>query len=215
MNPFDLPQVPANSPASALSRFDRAFESAATVTRNDLPDGKYSVRVERVTLETSRKGDPMLRWDLIVLAGAFAGRHVFKNAVITDATLMYVKSDLKLLGLELGRLSDLPVRLEELLDQQLEISRRTRGEHTNVYFNKLLPPPEGAPHPAPEAPPTVPPAAAGPACAGPQGLPNPGTTRGGPLPRFDVAAPAPSLPPRPGFQLPRLAPGEDRESIPF
>jgi hypothetical protein len=49
-----------------------------------------------------------------------------------------VKGDLKTLGLELSKFSELSGRLEELLDVTLEVTKRTRGDYTNVYFNRRI-----------------------------------------------------------------------------
>jgi hypothetical protein len=80
----------------------------------------------------------MLKWDLVVLSGPCEGRHIFKNAVITSASLPFVKGDLKLLGVELLRFSELPQHLEGLLDKKLQVTKKTRDEFANVYFNRLL-----------------------------------------------------------------------------
>jgi hypothetical protein len=127
-----------NNQAVDLSSFDDEFETAEAPAYDEVPDGKYQVRVDTVRLENSQKGDPMIKWDLLVLSGAQAGRHVFKNSVITQASLPFVKGDLKTLGLELARFSELAGRLEELLDVTLEVTKRTRGEYTNVYFNRRI-----------------------------------------------------------------------------
>ena len=119
-----------------LSDFDDEFTSAEAPNFDEVPDGKYQVRIDTVRLEHSQKGDPMIKWDLIVIAGPHSGRHIFKNSVITQASLPFVKGDLKTLGLELAKFSDLSQRLEELLDVTLEVTKRTRGDYTNVYFNK-------------------------------------------------------------------------------
>ena len=121
-----------------LSAFDDEFSSAEAPSFDEVPDGKYQARIDSVRLDRSQKGDPMLRWDLIVIAGQHAGRHIFKNSVITPAALPFVKGDLKTLGMELTKFSDLQQRLEELLDITLEVTKRTRGEYTNVYFNKRI-----------------------------------------------------------------------------
>jgi hypothetical protein len=42
------------------------------------------------------------------------------------------------LGLELSKFSELSGRLEELLDVTLEVTKRTRGDYTNVYFNRRI-----------------------------------------------------------------------------
>jgi hypothetical protein len=127
-----------------LSVFDDEFESAEAPAFDEVPDGKYQARVESVRLDHSQNGDPMIRWDLIVVSGPHAGRHVFKNSVITQASLPFVKGDLKTLGVSLAKFSDLPNQLESLLDITLEITKRTRGDYTNVYFNKRIQIPSGS-----------------------------------------------------------------------
>ena len=141
--PFD-PQ--ASSPYGAppdLSAFDDEYDTVDPADTDEVPDGKYQVRVQAVKLDRSQKGDPMLKWDLVVLSGQHANRHIFKNAVITQASLPFVKGDLKTLGLELPKLSELPNHLDRLLDHALEITKRTKGEYTNVYFNKRIEVPDG------------------------------------------------------------------------
>ena len=121
-----------------LSSFDDEFATAQSPEYDEVPDGKYHARIESVRLETSQKGDPMIKFDLEVLSGAHAGRHIFKNSVITQASIPYVKGDLRTLGLELSKFSELSGRLDELLDVALEITKRTRGDYTNVYFNRRI-----------------------------------------------------------------------------
>lgn len=130
--------APDNNPVD-LSAFDEEFSAAeAPTSAEEIPDGKYQARIDAVRLDRSQKGDPMIKWDLIVIAGQHTGRHIFKNSVITPPSLPYVKADLKTLGMELARFSDLANRLEELLDVTLEVTKRTRGEYSNVYFNKRI-----------------------------------------------------------------------------
>ena len=133
-----------------LSAFDEDYDQAEAPNFDDVPDGKYQVRVMKAQLTESRKGDPMLKWDLVVLSGPHAGRHIFKNAVVTRDSIPFVKGDLKTLGLELPRFSDLPAHLDKLLDKTIEITKRTKGEFANVYFNRLIELPAGlADEPAP------------------------------------------------------------------
>ncbi len=127
-----------------LSAFDDDYEEVEAPSHDELPDGKYQARVHRVELGRSQNGDPMLKWDLVVISGQHAGRHIWKNAVITHKSLPFVKGDLQTLGVQLAKFSDLPQRLDELLDQTLEITQRTRGEYRNVYFNRRLDVPAGA-----------------------------------------------------------------------
>lgn len=121
-----------------LSTFDDDFDSAEEPSQDEVPDGKYQVRIESVRLENSQKGDPMIKWDLVIVSGSQAGRHIFKNSVISQASIPYVKKDLKTLGMELTKFSQLSDRLEELLDVTVEVSKRTRGDYTNVYLNRRI-----------------------------------------------------------------------------
>jgi len=121
-----------------LTSFDDEFNTVEAPSQEDVADGKYQVRIESVRLESSQKGDPMIKFDLEVLSGSQAGRHIFKNSVITQASIPYVKGDLKTLGLQLSKFSELSRRLEELLDVTLEVTKRTRGDYSNVYFNRRI-----------------------------------------------------------------------------
>lgn len=137
MSEYDKPNVD-------LTEYDDEYESAEVADFDEVPDGKYQVRVDAVRLDHSQNGDPMIKWDLIVVAGQHSGRHVFKNSVITQASLPFVKGDMKTLGVSLAKFSDLPNQLESLLDITLEITKRTRGEYTNVYFNRRIQIPSGS-----------------------------------------------------------------------
>jgi hypothetical protein len=121
-----------------LSSFDDEFSTAEAPEYGEVPDGKYQVRIESVRLESSQKGVPMIKFELEVLSGSQAGRRIFKNSVITQASIPYVKGDLKTLGIELSKFSELSGRLEELLDVTMEVTKRTRGDYTNVYFNRRI-----------------------------------------------------------------------------
>jgi hypothetical protein len=134
----DYEDYETNHPSVDLSGFDDDFATAEAPEYDEVPDGKYQVRIESVRLDSSQKGDPMIKFDLEVMSGSLAGRHIFKNAVITQASIPYVKGDLKTLGLELAKFSQLAGRLEELLDVTLEVTKRTRGDYANVYFNRRI-----------------------------------------------------------------------------
>jgi len=101
------------------------------------------VRIEAARLAESQKGDPMIKWDLVIISGQLAGRHIFKNSVITAASLPFVKGDLKVLGVQLPKFSELPNHLGQVLDKKLHVTKRTKDEYSNVYFNKLLAIPDG------------------------------------------------------------------------
>ena len=101
-------------------------------------------KVEVVRAKSS--GNPMLRWELKILAPRFQGRSLFRhNVLVTRENLKWLKNDLHICGLDLDRVSDLPARLGELLDVKLEVTKRTKGENSNVYLNRRIVLDAGAP----------------------------------------------------------------------
>jgi hypothetical protein len=128
-------ESPENAPAD-LTAFDANYAEAQVRENKPLPDGKYRVRVENVELTQSPNGNSILKWDLRVLAGQFTGRHIFKNAAITTASLPVVKSDLLALGLDLAKFSTLPDHLASLIGKTLSATKWTKKDFVNVYFGK-------------------------------------------------------------------------------
>ena len=124
-----------------LAQFDDDFQSESTEERGDfesVPDGKYQVAVEKVELTQSSTGNPMLKWTLRILAPRFANRFLWRNSVFTANTLKYVKTDLHLCGLDLEKLSELPKHLGKLLEVKLEVTKKTKGDNENIYFNRRI-----------------------------------------------------------------------------
>jgi hypothetical protein len=125
-----------------LTQFDNDYSSEQPEERGDfesVPDGKYQVTVEKVELtEAQSTGNPMLKWTLRVIAPKFVNRLMWRNSVITHNTLKYVKTDLHLCGLDLEKLSDLPKQLRKLLDVKLEVTKKTKGDNENIFFNRRI-----------------------------------------------------------------------------
>jgi hypothetical protein len=125
----DLPQLD-------LTALDGAFAAAPARAARPIPDGRYHVSVEHVELTTAhRSRRPILKWKLRVRAPACAGAVLWKNHVVTPENLGWLKHDLRLCGLLLAKLSDLPEHLDQLLDIDLEVTKRTNLGWENVYFN--------------------------------------------------------------------------------
>lgn len=125
-----------------LSQFDDDYDSAEVEDRefDTVPDGKYQVIVERVELSRAKSsGNPMLKWTLKILAPTHAGRLLWRNNVMASKeNIKWLKNDLHTCCLELEKLSDLPERLNDLLDLTLEVTKRTRGENENIYLNRRI-----------------------------------------------------------------------------
>ena len=125
-----------------LTQFDEDFAEAEVEERDfePIPDGKYQVNVERVELTRAQtSGNPMLKWTLRIIAPRFRGRLLWRNNVMaTRENIKWLKTDLYTCGLDLEKLSDLPANLEKLIGVKLEVTKRTRGENENVYFNRRI-----------------------------------------------------------------------------
>lgn len=138
-DPFSHTPAPAPEALNVdLTQFDDDFEKAEAAQGDDVPDGKYQVRIQAVCLNKSQAGNPMLQYDLLVLFGPHAQRHIFKNSVITQNSMPFFKADLKVMGIQIPKLSDLPNHLDGMLDLALEVTKKTKGDYSNVYFNKRL-----------------------------------------------------------------------------
>lgn len=131
-----------NDDTMDLAQFDDDFVSADVEEKDfeAVPDGKYQVKVDRVELtrlETS--GNPMLKWALKILGPTHKGRLLWRNNVIASKdNVKWLKHDLYTCGLQMDKLSDLPGKLETLLDVGLEVTKRTINEFENIYFNRRI-----------------------------------------------------------------------------
>ena len=124
-----------------LSYLDDEYEETEVPDQDfsPVPDGKYQVLVERAEISTAQtSGNPMLKWTLRILGPAYRERLLWKNSVLLSGLLQYVKKDLQTCGIHIQKISDLPDQLERLLDLKLEITKKTKGENENIYFNKLI-----------------------------------------------------------------------------
>lgn len=140
MNEYDVPGDDA--PEIDLSQFDDDFADAPVEEREfeEVPDGKYQVQVDKVDLTTAKSsGNAILKWTLRILGPQHAGRLLWRNNVIaTRENVRWLKNDLHVCGLDLVRLSELREHLPQLLDVPLEVTKRTKGDNVNIYFNRRL-----------------------------------------------------------------------------
>lgn len=131
-----------NNDTMDLAQFDDDFVSADVEEKDfeAVPDGKYQVKVDRVELTRSEtSGNPMLKWALKILGPTHKGRLLWRNNVIASKdNVKWLKQDLYTCGLQMDKLSDLPGKLETLLDVGLEVTKRTKNEFENIYFNRRI-----------------------------------------------------------------------------
>jgi hypothetical protein len=126
-----------------LSRFNNLYKTdsppEAAPVSHSIPDGRYEVVIAEATLTTSQSsGNPMIRYVLRITGSTFRDRIVRKFRAITEKTLPYVRKELEICGLRLDRFEDLKKRVHELEGRELEIVKVTKGEDSNIYFNRAL-----------------------------------------------------------------------------
>ncbi len=127
-----------------LAQYDDDFAGAPVEEKefDEPPDGKYQVLVDKVEMARSKQTNaPMLKWQLKIAGPRCAGRYLFRNNMIASPeNVKWLKNDLAICGMDVAglKLSSLPNRLGELLDVQLEVKKQTRGEYTNVYFQRRI-----------------------------------------------------------------------------
>ena len=145
-NPTDFPESAGCE--LDLSNLDADFDEAEVEEEEEyqvIPDGKYQVEVSHVELRrTKNTGDPSLAWEMRVIGGEHAGRKLWRNNVLkTKENMRWFKKDLRKCGVELPKLSALPLHLDKLIGVRLEIKKSSHGKYFNVYLNKkLIAPPQ-------------------------------------------------------------------------
>lgn len=124
-----------------LSKFDQAYAlTPALDVFERVPDGRYQTTVENVELGTTKTtGNPMLKWKLRISGPKYANRILWKNTVITDNSLGRVKSELRMCGYSLEKLSPLEGRLLQFQGLELEVTKKSReGGPDDVFIEKNI-----------------------------------------------------------------------------
>ncbi len=136
---FDSIPEPVPDPMD-LSRFNPSFSTQTTPvpTFREVPDGRYCALITDLELGLASTGNPVLKYGLRVATGEFKGRMIWKRRVITVNTIRFTKRELLTCGLLLDRFSHLGRRLGELQGVGLEVSKVTKGDKSDVYFNRRV-----------------------------------------------------------------------------
>ncbi|OYD06081.1 DUF669 domain-containing protein [Paludifilum halophilum] len=131
--------------AAILKQYQDEYKQAEVSSFDELPDGRYRVRVQAARLKESKnQGIPMLEWEFVVAEGKYEGRHEWKYNLIVPDRIRWLKQDLFNAGLDLEELEKLEQELPQLLDRVLEIeiktnkSEKTGKAYRNVYIRKVI-----------------------------------------------------------------------------
>ncbi|WP_054948954.1 DUF669 domain-containing protein [Numidum massiliense] len=132
---------------SLLQQFDQQFASIDVDPSGNvrLPEGEYQVVVDSTLIDqTKKEGRPIWKITFKVISGDHQGRLIFHNNLLDDPDrLQYIKQDCYKLGLMIGKLSELPSKLKELLDVKVAVVLKNNGEFQNCYIQKRLDAPAG------------------------------------------------------------------------
>ena len=86
-----------------MKDFDKLFDleglkkdisEASSNEYQDVPTGDYEVRIEKMELKESSKGDPMVSIWFKIVAGQFKDSIIFYNQVITKGFQIHINNDL-------------------------------------------------------------------------------------------------------------------------
>ena len=106
---------------------------------DNVPDGRYTAFVDHVEINLTKNNKRRLSWRLKIIGDSHVGRCLFTGHILeTKQNLQWLKRDLTTCGVTLTNWSDLPNRLEDLLDMVLEVQVKTKGQYTNTYFRKKV-----------------------------------------------------------------------------
>lgn len=112
-------------------------------TREDVPKGTYEVKVNKMELTESKKGDPMLTIWFKILNGNFKNSMIFYNQVISQGFQIHLASEM-LRSLDSGldvefesyeKFNSLVMDIAEAIDGKLEyaIEYGENGKGFNTY----------------------------------------------------------------------------------
>ncbi|MCE5314039.1 MAG: DUF669 domain-containing protein [Armatimonadota bacterium] len=120
-----------------LSHLRDAYNNAIVEEREyeDVGNGKYQVRVAKAEIVHAKTTDnTMLKWTLQIIGPKHAGRYLWRNNVLAEDSIKWLKSDLRTCGVVLGDINELRSRLKDLIGLCLEINK----QNDCVYINKRI-----------------------------------------------------------------------------
>lgn len=112
--------------------------SSGTSNFEPVPDGPYAVVIDKAEFKNSKAGNPYLNLILVVQSGPHEGRWLFKRCMLsTPQNMTFLKKDLAVCGVKVpDRISEL--NLESLLDRKLKVTKKTKDDFENIYFDNLI-----------------------------------------------------------------------------
>jgi len=124
-----------------LGQFDGAFETSEVSSNAniELPEGKYDAEIIDTEIFESKEGRMFLRINLKVVRGDLAGTKFTKlHSLDNPDRFKFLKGDLAVCGLMLGKLSELPDKMKEIHGVHVYVQAKLNGKYVNYYINGRL-----------------------------------------------------------------------------
>lgn len=138
---------------SELKQYEKAWQQASAESDfEDLPDGKYQVKIEVARFENSKNsGRLQLAYEFTVVAPekTEGRKHWHYRGLEDEINVGYMKRELKTCGVDVDSIpitqvqNHLPNIIGSILEITIKTKKTNRGEFRNTYFNKLLQKPGG------------------------------------------------------------------------
>lgn len=108
-----------------------------------LPEGDYQFKVDSAKLQPSKKDDRLFFViETKVAGGEYEGTPYNHVREVSEKNLPFIKKDLHALGLDLEYLSELPRKLEEIIDVvfngTVKVTVKGDKTYTNLYINQVV-----------------------------------------------------------------------------
>lgn len=103
-----------------------------------LTDGKYTMKIDEATFKISGSGNPMLVYWLLIEDGEHTGKHVKKFSMLTERAQSITLNELTKLGVKAISVDEAADNVGKAVGAIVEVTRRTKGEYTNYYFDRVI-----------------------------------------------------------------------------
>lgn len=127
--------------ADELKLMQKAWKkSKARNIQKPLPDGPYVVRIIDVRLDRSKTSDRLqVVWVMQVKGGKYKGRVLTRySGLESESNISFLKTDFKALDVKAPKnIINITKTLEKCIDLKVDISLKTSGQYTNIYFNGI------------------------------------------------------------------------------
>ena len=129
-----------------LSHLDDAFANAVPPPdAGSLVDGKYQFRIEEMSIAQSTQSNTLLlKWKLKVVGPHSIGTIAWRNNVLEEKNMPYIKKDLAKVGLHPQPFSTIATEKDKVVGLHIQGTVKNKDGFMNIYIDKAIQFIEGA-----------------------------------------------------------------------